>query len=97
MMKKIYVLGLMIFSTLGLFAQVTVFTDDFSTNQNATFTTSGAIGASAWSVLTGGIVGQDFGARRNTVVAQLELTNDATAAANQSGWCFTSTPTSSFT
>ncbi len=77
-------------------AVTTVFSDDFSANQSATYTTSGAIGSSAWSVLTGGIAGQDFGARRNTSPAQLELTNDATAATNQNGWCLTSIASSSF-
>ena len=96
-MKKIYVLLFLIFGTLGTIAQTTVFTDDFNTNQSATYTTTGAIGASTWSVTTGGTAGQDFGARRNTAVAQLELTNDATAAANQNGWNFTSTPTTAFT
>src|ERR1051326_298700 len=77
-------------------AQTTVFTDDFSANTSATYTTSGTIGSSAWSVTAGGTAGQDFGARRNTSPAQLELTNDATAATNQDGWVLVSTPTSSF-
>lgn len=72
--------------------QTAVFSDDFSTNTNATYTTSGAIGSSAWSV-TGGV---DFGARRNTSPAQLELTNDATATTNASGYVFASTALSSF-
>ena len=75
-------------------AQTTVFSDDFNTNQDATFTTSGAIGASAWSVARSGA---DFGARRNISPAQLELTNDVDATLNANGWILASTPSSSFT
>ena len=74
-------------------AQTTVFTDDFSTNQSATYTTGGAIGGSAWSVTRSGA---DFGGRRNTSPAQLELTNDVGASANANGWVLVSTPSSSF-
>ncbi len=42
-------------------------------------------------VLSGGTTGQDFGARRNTSPAQLELTNDASAAVNANGWVMAST------
>ena len=75
-------------------AQTTVFTDDFNTDQSATYTTSGTIGASAWSVTRSGA---DFGARRNTSPAQLELTNDAGATPNANGWVLVSTASSSFT
>jgi hypothetical protein len=75
-------------------AQTTVFTDDFNSDQSATYTTSGAIGASAWSVTRSGA---DFGARRNTSPAQLELTNDADATPNANGWVLVSTASSSFT
>ncbi|MGH9874076.1 MAG: C25 family cysteine peptidase [Pyrinomonadaceae bacterium] len=75
-------------------AQTTVFTDDFSTNQSATYTTGGAIGASAWSVTRSGA---DFGARRNTSPAHLELTNDVDATPNANGWVLVNTPSSSFT
>jgi len=75
-------------------AQTTVFTDDFSTDQNVTYTTSGVIGASAWSVTRSGA---DFGARRNTSPAQLELTNDVDATPNANGWVLVSTASSSFT
>jgi len=74
-------------------AQTTVFSDDFSTNQNATYTTSGAIGSSVWTAQRSG---GDWGARRNTSPAQLELTNDASATGNASGWVYAYTPTSSF-
>ena len=75
-------------------AQTTVFSDDFSANTNAIFTTSGVIGASSWSVLRSG---DDWGARRNTSPAQLELTNDAGGTANVNGWVFANTSTSGFT
>lgn len=75
-------------------AQTTVFSDDFSTNTSATYTTSGAIGASAWSVTRSGA---DWGARRNTSPAQLEQTNDVGATANVAGWAFAATPLSGFT
>jgi len=73
--------------------QTTVFSDDFSTNQNAAWTTSGAIGSSAWSVSRSG---DDWGARRNTSPAQLELTNDASGTANVNGWAFAYTGTNGF-
>src|SRR6185312_8360357 len=75
-------------------AQTTVFNDDVSTNQSATYTTSGALGASGWSVTRSGA---DFGSRRNTSPAQLELTNDVGATANANGWVLVSTPSSAFT
>ncbi|HNI43733.1 MAG TPA: hypothetical protein PK230_03495 [Chitinophagales bacterium] len=73
--------------------QTTVFSDDFSTDTSATYTTSGAIGASAWSITTSGV---DWGGRRNTSPAQLELTNDVGATANVQGWVLASTNTASF-
>ena len=73
--------------------QVTVFTDDFSTNSSTSYTTSGVIGSSSWSVNRSGV---DFGARRNTSPQQLELTNDASASANVLGWVFANASTSSF-
>lgn len=73
--------------------QVTVFSDDFSLNQSTSWTTSGTIGSSNWSVTRSG---DDWGARRNTSPAQLELANDASVTANVNGWCFTSTQTSAF-
>ncbi|MDY0151749.1 MAG: FlgD immunoglobulin-like domain containing protein [Candidatus Cloacimonas sp.] len=92
-MKKL-LLPLLLLMVLGLInAQTTVFSDDFSTNQNATWTTSGAIGASAFTVNRSGA---DWGARRNTSPAQLELTNDASGTANVLGWVFANTATSGF-
>jgi hypothetical protein len=96
-MKKFFLL----FFTLILWAgfngevwgQVTVFEDNFSTNTSATYTTSGAIGSSDWSVFRSGA---DWGARRNTSPEQLELTNDVDATPNVNGWVFAATSTSSF-
>jgi len=80
--------------SINIQAQTTVFSDDFSADQSTTYTTSGAIGASAWSVTRSGA---DFGARRNTSPAQLELTNDVGATPNANGWVLVNTPSSSFT
>ena len=91
---KLLILMLVLINATTLHAQITtVFTDDFSTNTNATFTTSGAIGSSAWNVLRSG---GDMGARRNETVNQLELTNDASATANANGWVLAYTLSSSF-
>src|SRR5690606_12074317 len=62
---------------------VTVFADDFSTDQNSIFTTAGTIGNGLWSVERSG---NGWGARRNISPAQLELTHDATSSANANGW-----------
>ncbi len=93
-MKKFGILLLFIFVSSYLTkGQTTVFSDDFSTNTSATWTTSGSIGASAWSVSRSG---DDWGARRNTSPEQLELTNDASGTTNANGWVFASVTTSSF-
>ncbi len=93
-MKKTFLLFILAIgmSYLG-WGQTTVFTDDFSTNTSATWTTSGAIGASAWTVTRSGA---DWGARRNISPLQLEQTNDVGATANASGWVFSSVLLSSF-
>jgi hypothetical protein len=93
-MKKLFLLFILAFgmSYLG-WGQTTVFTDDFSTNTSATYTTSGAINASAWSVTRSGA---DWGARRNTSPQQLEETNDVGGTANALGWVYSSVPLSSF-
>ena len=85
-------------TTTGVFSYkvttaTSVFFDDFSSNTSTSFTTSGNIGSSAWSVSSSG---NDWGAKRNTTTQQLELTNDAGATANVLGWAFASTQTSSF-
>ncbi|MFA4921613.1 MAG: T9SS type A sorting domain-containing protein [Candidatus Neomarinimicrobiota bacterium] len=72
--------------------QTSVFTDDFSTNQDMTWTTSGQIGSSTWYVNRSG---DDWGARRNTN-GILELTNDADTSTNVNGWVFAYTITSDF-
>ncbi|MGB4849575.1 MAG: hypothetical protein WBP41_16750, partial [Saprospiraceae bacterium] len=56
-----------------------VFSDNFNTITSATWTTSGQIGISPWSVNRSG---DDLGARRNTSPAQLECINDVGANAN---------------
>lgn len=70
-----------------------VFEDDFGSDTSAAYTTGGALGAGAWGVTASGA---DWGARRNASPAQLELTNDAGAAANASGWVLASAATASF-
>ena len=91
---KIYtkLLLIAIFVTQINYGQTTVFSDDFSINTSATWTTTGTIGGSEWSVTRSG---DDWGARRNTLPAQLELTNDA-GAADASGWVFANVSASSF-
>jgi CSLREA domain-containing protein len=85
--------AILAFSNASL-SQTTVFSDDFSTNKNAAFTTSGQIGASAFSVSRSGA---DWGARRSFSPEQLELTNDVGATANADGWVYANVPNSSFT
>jgi uncharacterized protein len=93
-MKKLcFLLILIINLCFNGVSQTTVFSDDFSSNTNVAFTTSGVIGSSAWSVL---VQNADWGARRNTSPEHLELTNDASATANANGWVLASTSMSSF-
>ena len=63
----------------------TVFSDNFATSQGTTFTTSGTIGTSDWSVTRSG---DDWGARIDNGI--LELTNTASAATRAVGWVYTS-------
>ena len=88
-------LSLLIFlgASLSVNAQTTVFIDDFSTNSNATYSTSGVINSSAWSA---NVSGTDWGVRRNTSPQQLELTNDVGATANLAGWAFANVSTTAF-
>lgn len=74
--------------------QTPVFSDDFSNYQSASWTTSGQIGSSSFYVSRSG---DDWGARRNTSPAQLELTNDVGANTNSAGWVFANVATSGFT
>jgi len=70
-----------------------VFSDNFNTITSATWTETGQIGISPWSVFRSGV---DFGARRNTSPSQLELSNDVTGVANANGWVMVSVPTTAF-
>lgn len=70
-----------------------VFSDNFNTITSTTWTTSGQIGISPWSVFRSGV---DWGARRNTSPAQLECTNDVSATANVAGYVLVSVPTTIF-
>ncbi len=76
-------------STLS--AQQVVFNEDFSQTQSSTYTTSGPIGSSIWTVARSG---QDFGARISG--GMLTLINDATSASNPTGWVSATTSTSNF-
>src|SRR5215204_935413 len=86
------IFGILLLSA-AVFAQTTVFSDDFNSDNSTTYTTGGTIGTSAFSVTRSGA---DFGARRNTAPAQLELTNDAGATTNVNGWTFAGTSTGAF-
>src|SRR6186997_1850561 len=70
-----------------------VFSDNFNTITSATWTTSGQIGISPWTVFRSG---DDWGARRNTSPAQLELSIDVSASSNALGWVMVSVPTTVF-
>lgn len=73
----------------AIMSPTVVFSDDFSANSSTTWTTTGTIGASSWSVSRSGV---DWGARRNTSPQQLELSNDTSVTANANGWSFASVP-----
>ena len=90
--QSVIILLIILLPVLNGVAQ-TVFSDDFSTNTNVAWTASGVINSSAWSVARSG---DDWGARRNTSPAQLELTNDASGIGNVLGWVFAYTNTGSF-
>lgn len=89
------ILFIFITSFLGYtgIGQTVVFSDDFSTNTSTSWTTGGVINSSAWSVTRSG---DDWGGRRNTSPAQLELINDVGATGNFVGWVFASTSTGSY-
>jgi hypothetical protein len=89
----IIVLSLVLFLQFTLKGQTTVFSDDFSTNTSLSWTTGGVINSSAWSVVRSG---DDWGARRNTSPAQLELSNDIGAIFNNAGWVFAYTNSGSY-
>lgn len=92
-MKKLMMIASLLMIIGLISAQTTVFSDDFSTNQSATWTTSGQVGTSSFYVNRSGA---DWGARRNTSPAQLEVTNDASGASNVAGWAFAYTSTGGF-
>lgn len=92
-MKKLYTLFLLLFvTTLSWGQTTTVYSDNFSSNTNALYTTTGQIGTSDWYVTRNT---DDWGARRNTSPEQLELTNDASATANANGWVYAAVPLTS--
>ena len=70
-----------------------VFSDDFSSHTNAAYSTSGPLGSSSFALNRSGA---DWGGRRNTAPAQLELTNDVSTANNANGWVFANVPTTTF-
>lgn len=81
-------------SVSQLSAQTTVFTETFNTPgtpQSSTFTTSGPIGTSLWTVTRSG---NDFGAKIDQ--GFLTLTNDVGSTGNAKGWVLASTSTSNF-
>lgn len=94
--KVMLIVGLLIIMpTSSLYAQQTVFSEDFNapgTPQNATFTSAGQIGSSNWSVTQGGT--GDFGAKIDDGI--LTLSNDISAAANDVGWVLASVSTSNY-
>lgn len=91
-MKKLLLLASFLMLVVLATAQTTVFSDDFSTNQSATWTTTGQIGSSAFYMARSGA---DWGGRRNTN-GILEVTNDASATGNVLGWGYGYTATTSF-
>lgn len=74
-------------------AQDVVFSEDFNTSAGSTYTiTNGPIGTNnLWSMNRSGA---DFGGGIH--LGNLNLSNDGSGAANQSGWIFASTQTSGF-
>ncbi len=73
-------------------SQSVVFSDNFNTSHGSTFTTSGTIGSSDWTVSRSG---DDWGARIHNNI--LELTNDATTGtSNSNGWVYAYVSTSIF-
>jgi hypothetical protein len=67
----------------GAQAQTIVYNDNFSVSQGATYTTSGNIGTSSWTVARSG---DDWGARIDGGV--MTLNNDVGATANANGWVY---------
>lgn len=83
-MRKLLTPYLLIFLfQTNIIAQKTLFSSDFNVSQGSSYTTSGSIGTSGWTVARSGA---DFGARIHNGI--LELTNNATAASEANGWAF---------
>ncbi len=73
-------------SSVGILqGQPQLFSDDFSTNNNVNYVTSGVLGSSSWTAYRSAV---DWGVRINTIPAQLEISNDISASANQIGWAY---------
>lgn len=95
-MKPISTFLLLLVLILGYqdaYSQAIVFSDDFSDGTDPAWSTSGDFMGSAWLVNVSGV---DWGARRNSSPEQLELTNDASAAANAIGYTLVTSPASDF-
>ncbi len=71
-----------------------VFSDDFSDLTSPSWTSTGNLGGSAWDVFRSGV---DWGARRNDMPVQLEISNDISGSGNVSGYGMVTTSASSFT
>lgn len=83
MKKLLATLALTSAMLTGASAQTIVYNDNFAVSQGATYTTSGNIGTSSWSVSRSG---DDWGARIDNGV--MTLNNDIGATANSNGWVY---------
>ena len=82
--KPLVLVLLAVLLNLNGWGQTTLFSDNFNTNNSATWSTSGAIGTYPnWNVARSAA---DWGARANTNM--LELSNDASGSVNANGWVF---------
>jgi hypothetical protein len=96
MMKRIttgmiFCLIFCMISVNTLWAQVAAHSSDFNVSQGESFTISGPIGSTPWSVER---KGPDWGARIHNNI--LELTNTASADPNANGWVFAHLETDQF-
>jgi hypothetical protein len=82
-MKKILTAFVLVGVTSASLAQTIVYSDNFSTSQGATYTTSGPLGASSWTVTRSG---DDWGARIDGGL--MTLNNDVSIAAQANGWVY---------
>jgi hypothetical protein len=89
-----FILLLVLYISTGYVkSQIVVFSDDFTSNTSPSWTPTGNLNGSDWDV---NISGTDWGARRNDMPIQLELSNDISTSTNSSGYCLVSTPASNF-